>query len=458
MKWVPHDYQRRGIEFMLKNPAGALFIDMGLGKTSISLAAFKVLQEKGVVKSALVVAPIRVCLSVWPREVEKWDQFDGLRVSVVAGGTPQQRIKALQKDADIYVVNPEQMVWLAGQKWKLPDMLIIDESTKFKNSRSQRFKALRPLLAHFKRRYILTGTPAPNGLLDLFGQMFLVDLGASLGRFITHYRNQYFIQGGYQGYEWFPKSDSEARIYEKIAPYALRMSAADYLKMPPIQHIQTPVQLPRSAWNTYLSMEQHFLAQIENDVITAANAGAKSVKLRQITNGRVYNEEGVPEYVHSAKVDALEEIVEELQGKPVLVFYEFDHDCDAIVERFKCPALRDVKSRRKQDTLLAQWNAGELPMLALHPASGGHGLNLQEGGNHAVWFGQTWNLEYYEQAIARIHRQGQKNKVIIHHLIAEGTVDEIVVRTIQGKQRTQKALFDALKKDMQERARKRRKK
>jgi SNF2 family DNA or RNA helicase len=454
--WTPHNYQLQAVKFIIEHAVAGLFLDMGLGKTSSTLAAIKLLMDRGIVKRVLIIAPLRVCWSVWPEEVKKWRDFNGLRVEVLHG---PKKDEALKRDADIYCINPDGLEWLLlGDKAKKLgcDMLVVDESSAFKHANTLRFKLLKYLIPTFRRRYILTGTPAPNGLLDLFGQIYILDQGNALGRYITHYRNNFFDPSGYGGYTWTPKPNAEEAIYERLRPMVLRMAAEDYLELPERIDNYIYVDLPPKARRAYLEFENLFLATLESgEMITAPSAAAAGIKMRQVANGGVYrNTENratakahTEEWVglHDAKLDALEEIVEGQQHRPVLVAYEFEHDADRIRKRFpQAVFLADFKGA-KVEQVIAAWNRGAIEMLCAHPASAGHGLNLQKGGNTVAWFGMTWNLEYFQQFNARVLRQGNTHdRVIIHYIIARNTTDEVVVKTLQKKDRVQSDLHDAL--------------
>lgn len=455
--FTAHQYQQKAIKFLLERAVGGLFMEMGLGKTASVLAALKILKEKGYMKRALIIAPLRVCWSVWPVEVKKWADFNDLRVEVLHGPKKEE---ALRRDADIYCINPDGLEWLSLDKrfdYLSPDVLIVDESSAFKHSNTQRFKLLKYLLPKFRRRYILTGTPAPNGLLDLFGQIYILDQGNALGRYITYYRQTFFNPMGFGGYKWIPKAGAEDEIYDKLRPLVLRMEAADYLELPDRIDNTIVVDLPLKVRKTYMEMELLFKTTLNSgEAITAPSVAAMGVKLRQIANGAVYRnaehrveakihtEEWVN--VHDAKLDALDEIVEAQGGRPILVAYEFEHDATRIRKRFKDAVFLSDYAGPKVEAVIAAWNRGEITMLCAHPASAGHGLNLQAGGNTVVWFGMTWNLEYYQQFNARVLRQGNTHgNVMIHHIVAKNTVDEVVMKTLRAKDRTQGALLDALK-------------
>lgn len=352
----------------------------------------------------------------------------------------------LASDTQIHLINPEGLKWLLGNP-KRPkyDVLIIDESSKFKDSQTQRFKLLKPELPLFTRRWILTGTPAPNGLMDLFGQAYILDLGRSLGRFITHYRREYFSQNPYNQYDWQPQPDAFPRIVEKISPLVLQLSAEDYLKMPALDYRTVSVSLPPTAMKMYQDMENEFISSMQDNQFVAANAAVASGKCRQIANGAIYQEDTQWVTVHSAKIDALESLLEELNGNPVLILYEFDHDRQRILARFPGAVdLRGLAGARLTSTVDA-FNRGAISVLLGHPASMGHGLNLQGACHHVIWFGIPWNLEHYDQAIARVYRQGQKSDhVFIYHLVADGTIDERIVKVLNQKDRTQQDLLRAL--------------
>jgi SNF2 family DNA or RNA helicase len=408
--------------------------------------AFKILKAKGLVGKALIVAPLRPVYKVWPDEVKKWADFADLTYSVLHGGSKEA---ALAKDVDLYIINPEGLKWLFDPKRKRPqwDVLIIDESTKFKDSTTQRFKALKAFLPSFTRRWILTGTPVPNGLMDLFGQVYILDLGRSLGRFITHYRNQYFTPSGYGGYDWKIRPGAYEEIVEQISPLILQLSAEEYLQMPTLNYRSVEVTLPKTVMKTYEELEKEFVVALsESTELIALNAAAAGTKLRQIANGAVYTKS--PDYMglHDEKLDALESLLEELNGHSVLILYEFDHDRKRI-----CNRLGDIEcltgvSGVRLDRLVDGFNDGTIRHLLGHPGSMGHGLNLQGTCHTVVWYGITWNLEYYDQAIARVYRQGQSSgHVNVYHIIARGTKDEEVMRVLTKKDRGQQDLLSALK-------------
>lgn len=459
--WTPHPYQKHAIKFVLNNGAAGLFLDPGLGKSSIMLAAFKELQRQNIVRRLLVIAPLRPAWSVWPDEATKWTDFTDLSVAVLHGPKKDaimQRVNSGAVEPDICVINPEGLPWLArvASAKKFPfDMLVVDESTRFKHANTQRFKTLKALLPKFRRRYILTGSPAPNGLLDLFGQIFILDGGAALGRYISHFRMHFFDAVGFGGYTYVPRAGAEESIYKLLKPLVLRMSARDYLDLPPYIPNTVRIDLPEKAQKVYDQMEDMLVAAVGDDVVTAANIGAATGKCRQIANGGVYT--SGPEAkkkawadVHEAKLDAVEEILEELGGKPALVAYEFDHDLARLKKRFgeNTPHIGGGVPQARFKEIEKDWNLGRIPVLLAQPQSVAHGLNLQGTGAAVIWHSLTWDLENYEQLIRRVWRQGQKERVVVHHIVATGTIDEVIMKTAAAggkKDRTQQALLEALK-------------
>lgn len=448
--WNPHPYQARAVEFLLRQSAAALFLDPGLGKTSIVLEAFRLLKEAGQTKRMLVVAPLRVIQTVWRQEGQKWSQFRDLTFALLHGS---KKAEALQTEHDIALVNPEGVEWLVahtgGMVGAKYDVVTLDELTKFKNSRAKRHKALRPALRGVRRRWGLTGTPAPNGYLDLFGQFLILDDGAALGRYITHYRTQYFTQH-YNGFDWMLQAGGQERIEARLKPYVLRMAAADYLSLPPLVEDIRYVELPGEALKTYKHMKAEMIAELPGGVVTAQNAGGVINKLRQMANGAVYRGDGVAREsvkLHDAKLDALEELLEELAGQPLLLAYEYQHDLERLQARF--PFMRsvaDATTEKKMAALVQDWNRNEIMLLAAHPASAGHGLNMQEGGaQHIAWLCPTWDLELQDQFIKRVLRQGNTAPRVVNHIfIAKGTDDERVLRVVKEKGTTQDGLLARL--------------
>ena len=444
MRFVPHDYQTRAIDKVMKQTHVGLFLDMGLGKTVITLTAInRLMYEDFDVARVLVIAPKRVAEDTWTREHAKWDHLGHLRISRVLG-TAAQRSKALMADCDIYVIGRDNVVWLVdklGADWPF-DMVVIDELSSFKNPQAKRFRALRKVMPRVHRVVGLTGTPSPNGLMDLWAQIYLLDRGERLERTLGAYREKYFRAGarsGYVVYKWLPLKGAEEKIRDRISDICVSMSAADYLKLPErIDNVIT-VGLTEKELAAYRKMEAEQLLELEDDdMVVALNAAAVMTKLLQIANGSVYTASGAVERIHDAKLEALEEIVDTTDS-PVLVFYSFRHDQSAILGRIKGARILSGP----QD--IADWNDGKIRVLLAHPASVGYGLNLQDGGHTIVWYGLTWSLELYQQANARLYRQGQQKPVIIHHLIAGGTVDEQVMRALQAKDTSQAALLAALK-------------
>lgn len=474
--WTPHAYQKKAVKFLLEHAASALFLDPGLGKTSITLAAIKLLKQKKVLDKVLLIAPLRVCYSVWPKEVEKWQDFHGLKIQVLHGNKKDEALKA---DADVYVINPEGLEWLLQVKktktasgktkvevdlrrWKALgfDTLVVDELSKFKHVATNRFKALKLVLHTFRRRWGLTGSPASNGLLDLFGQCFILDQGRTLGPYISHYRMKYFVPS-HDGFSWNIREGAEDEIYERINPLALRMAADDYLDMPTLIENNIRVDLPPNVMEVYDRLENDLIAKLDGNLVVATNAAAASMKCRQVANGGIYLDPEVESLIklpkskrewanlHTEKVDALADLIEELQGSPLLVAYDFEHDLDRLRERLgeDIPYIGGGVNAKRSAELEKAWNAGHLPVLLGHPQAMAHGLNLQEMGHHVCWHSLTWDYELYDQFIRRVLRQGNKaKKVFVHHIIARGTVDEVVLAAVKSKRRGQNALFDALKK------------
>lgn len=461
MKWIPQAYQRKALKFVLNHSCAGLFLDPGLGKTSICLAAFHVLRKENMVKRALVIAPLRPARSVWDSsnersEARKWEDFHDIECVLLHGPKRREIMQRVREKnwSGIVVVNPEGLSWLfqhCPADW-LFDMLIVDESTRFKHIRTLRFKSLRPWLHKFRRRIILTGTPAPNGLIDLFGQIHILDLGNALGHYITQYRFQFFRPtthfGGFPN-GWVPKEGAEEQIYERLKPLVLRMAGEDYLKLPKLMPPNDIlIDLPQAARHAYDQMEELMLARVGENMVTAVNAGAATIKCRQIANGGIYHDGDNTRWhhIHEAKIEATQELVEELDGKPALIAYEFKHDLDRLQKAFKgAPYLGGGVKGSEQVAIEAAWNRGELPVLLAQPQSVAHGLNLQDVGSAVIWHSLTWDLENYDQFIRRVHRQGQKERVIVHRLIARNTVDEIIVKALAGKARTQGALLGALR-------------
>lgn len=441
MKYNPHDYQNYATEFILTHPMCALMLDMGLGKTVITLTAiWYLLFDYFASTKVLVIAPKRVAEDTWGREQNKWDHLKGLKISKILG-TRAEREAALRADADIYVINRENVAWLCeSYKWDF-DTVVIDELSSFKSNKAQRFKELKKVRPKINRIIGLTGTPAPNGLLDLWSQMNLIDMGERLGRFIGAYRDRYFQPDKRNRdiiYSYKPKPEAEQKIYELISDICISMKTIDFLKMPEYIASTMEVEMDDKQWKQYSQLESEMVLSIDEDELDAVNAAALSNKLLQMANGAVYGEDKKVIHIHDKKLDALEDLIESANGKPILVAYWFKHDRDRIKERFD---VRDIDTSKD----ISDWNDGKIPVALSHPASAGHGLNLQDGGSTIVWFGLTWSLELYQQMNARLWRQGQKNTVVIEHIVTKGTVDEDVMKALEQKDAGQAALIAAVK-------------
>lgn len=441
-----HPYQDRAVRFIKERNSCALWVDMGLGKTVSTLTAVAEMMADMDAWRVLVIAPLRVATTTWPDEVRRWEHTRHLGMRVL-NGSPEQRRRIVEHDrSDIHVIGRDLVTWLANTYSRLPyDTIVIDEASSFKDPSTKRFKALRRSILPGTRIIELTGTPAPNGLLGLWPQMFLLDRGDRLGKTYTGYRERYF-QCDYSGYAWTPREDAEEKIYSKLQDICLTLSAADYLRMPDRIDNTVPVVLPDRARAQYIELERDFLLKLEDAYVSAQNAAVLTNKLVQLANGAAYiDDAGTWAEVHTGKLDALEEIVAGAIG-PVLVAYNFRSDLARITDRFP-----QAVAIGKDPATIARWNRGEIPLLLAHPASAGHGLNLQTGGATIVWFGLNWSLELYQQFNARLHRQGQTRPVIVHHLIAQATVDETIMAALGNKHQTQQALLDALRADVQER-------
>lgn len=444
MIFKPHKYQQIAIDKIFELPRCGLFLEMGLGKTVITLTALeRLMYDRFEVGRVLVIAPLRVAEDTWSRESEKWDHLKHLRISKILG-TPQKRREALAADADIYVINRENVVWLCSElagDWPF-DTVVIDELSSFKSPKAQRFKALRKYIVKSKRVIGLTGTPAPNGLIDLWSQIYLIDGGERLGRTVTGYRDRYFLPDKRNGMTIFTyklKPDADRLIWDKLSDICISMRAEDWLTLPERIDNLVTVRLTDKQRKAYDEFEREQYIEFAEGEVTALSAAALTNKLLQFSNGAVYKSDGGYIETGSGKLDALEDIITAAGGRPVLCFYSYKHDLERIRARFDFAQTLDNSSQ------IERWNRGEIPLLLAHPASAGHGLNLQAGGSIIVWFGLTWSLELYQQANARLHRQGQQQKVIVHHLITEGTCDEKVYQSLQGKSCVQDDLLDALK-------------
>lgn len=443
MKFIPHDYQQYAINFIKNNEVAAVLLDMGLGKTSITLSAVNdLIFDSFEVSKVLVIAPLRVARDTWPAEIKKWDHLKHLRYSV-AVGSESERLAALRKEADIYIINRENVDWLVN-KSRVSfdfDMVVIDELSSFKSHQSKRFKSLLKVRPFIKRIVGLTGTPSSNGLMDLWAQFRILDMGKRLGRYITHYRNAYFLpdkRSADRIFTYKPADGAEQMIYDRISDITISMKSADYLKLPECIINEVPVFMDVKEKRIYETFKEDMVAKIKDEEIDAANAAVLSGKLLQMANGCIYDEDKKALKIHDRKLDALEDLIESANGKPLLVAYWFQHDLARIKERFP---VREIKTSKD----IEDWNQGKIPLAVIHPASAGHGLNLQTGGSTLVWFGLTWSLELYQQCNARLHRQGQTDTVVIHHIIAKGTIDEDVMAALQRKEKIQNALINAVK-------------
>ena len=443
MKYFPHDYQRYATDFIINNPISAVLLEMGLGKSVISLSAINELMlDYFDVSRTLVIAPLRVANSTWPDEIKKWDHLKHLNYSVVIG-SEKERLDALKKPAHIYLINRENVDWLitkSGIPWKF-DMVVIDELSSFKSYQAKRFKSLLKVRPKLKRIVGLTGTPSSNGLMDLWAEFRLLDMGERLGRYITYYRQNFFIpdkRNQQMIFSYKPKDGAEKKIYSLISDITISMKSKDFLKMPECVMNEVIVTLSDKEQKLYDSLKQDMVLSLEENEIDAINAAALSNKLLQMSNGAVYNDDKESLHIHDRKLDALEDLIEGTNGKPVLVAYWFKHDLEKIKDRFD---VREIKSAKD----ISDWNEGKIPVALIHPASAGHGLNLQAGGSTLIWFGLTWSLELYQQTNARLYRQGQDNTVVIHHILTKGTIDEDVMKALKAKEKIQDALIDSVK-------------
>ena len=449
MRYSPHEYQRFVIDYIKKNPIAAVFLDMGLGKTSITLTALNdLLFDSFDVHRILVVAPLRVARNTWSSEIKKWEHLQDLQYSIVVG-TEKERMTALEKRADIYIINRENVQWLvekSGKKFDY-DMVVVDELSSFKNHEAKRFRAFMKVRPKVKRIVGLTGTPSSNGLMDLFAEFKLLDMGERLGRFIGAYRANFFRPDKMNGpivYSYKPIPGAESMIYNRISDITISMKATDYLKMPELVSSRYEVQMDDVEKQKYEEFKKDLVLEIEDGEITAANAASLSGKLSQMANGAVYSDDLTVMQIHDRKLDALEDIIEAANGKPVLVAYWFKHDLIRIAEGLK--KLKVVWEKLDSNESIRKWTEKELQVGLIHPASAGHGLNLQSGGSTMVWFGLTWSLELYQQTVARLWRQGQtENTVVIQHIVTAGTIDERILKALEQKDNTQSALIDAVK-------------
>jgi len=451
--YIPRPYMEAAIQFALERHGAGLMLDPGLGKTGITLAIITVLKEQNEIKRALVVAPLRVAKATWPAESRKWTDFAGLDVCSACELDPRQREAVCRGKSDIVTINPESLHKILEAPWFDScnfDMLVIDESTKFKDTTTKRFKALKKQLKSFKRRLILTGTPVPNGLQDLFGQMYIVDFGEALGKFITHFRMMYMYQRPNDMYNYYLRPGAEEDIYEKVKPSLMRLQAKHHLEMPELINNIIEVELPEKLMKQYKELDDDFITTIEGQQLAVFNTSALGTKLRQFANGFLYFDDPErPEagrqtiHLHDEKLDALQELVESMQGRPLLLGYEFQADADRIVARF--PGAVNLGKVKDTNKVIGDFNYGLIPLLLGHPASVGHGLNLQEKCHDVGWYGDPWDLELYQQFIARVWRQGQPSPIVtVHHIVARGTRDLKVAAALADKDRTQEKFNAAI--------------
>ena len=443
MRYNPHEYQTYATNFILEHPVAAVLLEMGLGKSVITLTAiYELMLNRFEVQKVLVIAPLRVARDTWPAEIEKWEHLTGLTYSV-AIGTESERLAALRGPAHLYLINRENVDWLIT-KSGIPfdfDMVVIDELSSFKSHVAKRFKSLLKVRPTVKRMVGLTGTPSSNGLMDLWAEFSLLDMGERLGRYITYYRQNFFIpdkRNQQMIFSYKPKDGAEKKIYSLISDITISMKSKDFLKMPECVMNEVIVTLSDKEQKLYDSLKQDMVLSLEENEIDAINAAALSNKLLQMSNGAVYNDDKESLHIHDRKLDALEDLIEGTNGKPVLVAYWFKHDLEKIKDRFD---VREIKSAKD----ISDWNESKIPVALIHPASAGHGLNLQAGGSTLIWFGLTWSLELYQQTNARLYRQGQDSTVVIHHILTKGTIDEDVMKALKAKEKIQDALIDSVK-------------
>lgn len=452
MKYSPHNYQTYATDFIINHPAAAILLDMGLGKSVITLSAiFDLCLDSFLVRKVLVIAPLRVARDTWPTEIEKWDHLRGLSYSV-AVGTEVERKAALIQRVSVYIINRENVSWLIEESG-LPfdyDMVVIDELSSFKSYQAKRFRSLLKVRPGIKRLVGLTGTPSSNGLMDLWAEYRLIDMGERLGRYITHYRNRYFMpdkRNGQVVFSYKPLPGAEEQIYEKIGDITISMRSRDYLRLPDCVYNEVTVELSEKELETYSTLRKELVVSLGENEIDASNAASLANKLSQMANGAVYADGDKFICIHDRKLDALEDLLEAANGKPALIAYWYKHDLERIEERLH--RLHIPISRMDSSESITRWNKGELPVGLIHPASAGHGLNLQYGGSTFIWFGLTWSLELYQQANARLWRQGQNDTVVIHHIITKDTIDERIMAALKVKDKAQSALIDAVKANLE---------
>lgn len=451
MKFEPHEYQKYAIEYIKTHPVAAILLGCGLGKTSIALTAIDdMLHDTFEIRKVLVVAPIRVAKVSWPDEIQKWDHLSDLRYSV-AVGTKEERLAALKADAEVYIINRENLPWLIESTSFDYDMVVLDELSSFKNWQSKRFRAFMKIRPRLKRVIGLTGTPSSNGLMDLFAEYRCLDMGERLGRLIGQYRNAFFKPDRCNGpivYSYKPLPGAEDEIYRRISDITISMKSTDLLDMPELVSSEYLVSLNDTEWENYENLKTDLILRLPEGEVTAANAAALSGKLSQMANGAVYADDGSVTVIHDRKLDALEDIIESANGSPVLVAYWYRHDLERIERRLH--ALHIPFARIDKPDSIERWNSGEFPVMLIHPASAGHGLNLQYGGSTLVWFSIPWSLELYTQTVDRLFRQGQKSGTVsVIHIVTKGAIDERILKALSTKDRTQAALINAVKADLQ---------
>ena len=449
MRYQPHDYQEYATKFILENSISAIFLEMGLGKSVITLTAiFDLCLDSFEVGKVLVIAPLRVARDTWPAEIKKWDHLRELDYAV-AIGNEKERLEALNTPASIYLINRENVDWLINKSGLAfnYDMVVIDELSSFKSHTAKRFKSLLKVRPKVQRIVGLTGTPSSNGLMDLWAEFRILDMGKRLGRYITHYRNNFFKpdkRNQHMIFSYKPLEGAEERIYDLISDITISMKSIDFLQMPKCLINEILVHMNEKEKNIYEKFKEDMVANIAQEEIDAVNAAVLSGKLVQMANGAVYDEDKNTHILHSRKLDALEDLIEAANGKPVLIAYWYNHDFKRIKERV---TVREIKTSKD----IEEWNKGKIPVAVIHPASAGHGLNLQSGGSTIIWFGLTWSLELYQQTNARLWRQGQEDTVVIHHIITKGTIDEDVMKALRRKKKTQEDLINAVKANLSRR-------
>lgn len=450
MKYIAHDYQTRAVEWCLNNPRCGLFLPMGAGKTVITLSAIARLKQNGLIDKVLIIAPVRVARTTWPAEIEKWDHTKSLTYSVVDGDA-KKRTRALEQDSDIYIIGKEQVVWLCetvGKSWPF-DMVVVDELSTFKNNQAQRFKALKKQVKKFKRFIGLTGTPAPRGIPDLWSQMFLIDCGKRLGKSIGAFRKQYLIperSNGYIVYSWAIRDGAQKEIEEKISDVVMSLDSSECVELPDINYINVPIVLPKTVKKRYDNFKKDLVLEISTTDVSASNLGVLCGQLLQFASGQIYTHDpSLPvDTIHDEKLKVLSDILTSANGEPVIIYYYYKHELDRIINLLESNNLR--YSTLEKDSDLARWNNHELDVLLLHPASAGHGLNLQAGGSVLIWYTlPNFNLELYQQSNARLYRQGQREKVRVYHLLVDDSIDVDMMNALEKKDVTQSTLLEALR-------------